>query len=157
MAAALGWITTALGSFAFFILHLYSAVGGLTVDVDHGHAHDHGGESYAPLADHNSAMTWEVTAFLIWAIVPIVITLAFRARGAAWAALVIGGLFALGNVGDGINHAVSESAPAPFVLALLAVGVPGVLAVLASLRWARADAVIEQADAEAEELVSAAR
>ena len=144
LLAALAWVTVALGSFAFFIQHLFTAIGGLTVDVDHGHTHDHGGETYAALADHNSSMSWQIAVFLLWALVPIILTLVSGSRAAAWTAMILGGLFVLGNVFDGFAHAVSDGAPAPAVVAVLGVGLPGVLGVLASLRWAKSAAVVDE-------------
>ena len=152
LLAAVAWALTALGSLVFAVVHLFAAIGGLVAEA--GHDHEHGGhghlEAYAELAEPNSGFAWMVAVIYSLSIVPALLPLVLRGRPAAIATLAIGGLLALGSVVDGFNHGLVEGAVPALLTALVAVGLPGAVAVVATIRWIRAAAPSRPSPATAE-------
>lgn len=132
-------LITFLGSLVFAIAHLMHYVGALAEGLEHaGHDHGHSHlDSLVGLADGNGAMMWMVVAFyLVGLVAPVAAALSGR-RAALIVALVVGGLFALLNVVDGVLHAVGDGAMPLLVSALIGVGVPGTIAATATVRALR--------------------
>ncbi|MFT3899328.1 MAG: hypothetical protein QM728_03665 [Gordonia sp. (in: high G+C Gram-positive bacteria)] len=153
--AAFAWVLTALGIFAFAVVHLFSAVGELAAgDSDHHHTHDHAHtddghlDAYSVLTNPNSAMAWFIAFVYTLTIVPPLLALLFRSRAAGIVALIAGGFLVLGNVADGFTHAIDDKAAAPLLVALIAVGLPGFVALRETVRWIKeATTAVDSLDA----------
>ncbi|MFT4201384.1 hypothetical protein [Gordonia sp. (in: high G+C Gram-positive bacteria)] len=151
LAAALAWAVTAIGIMAFAVVHLFSSVGELAAgDSSHQHGHDHAHtddghlDAFAELTNPNSGMAWFVAFVYTLSVVPPLLALAFKARAAGIAALVAGAFLVLGNIADGCTHALDDKAAAPLLVALIAIGLPGLLAAALTVRWIREAGVAEE-------------
>ncbi|MFT3662385.1 MAG: hypothetical protein QM809_13660 [Gordonia sp. (in: high G+C Gram-positive bacteria)] len=78
-----------------------------------------------------------MAVFYLAALIPVFLTLVSGSRGAAWAALAVGGPVTLANVFDGLTHGIADGDVVPVITAFAGVGVPGALAIVATLAWAR--------------------
>lgn len=136
--AALAWLATFAGALIFAIVHLFGYLGVLAAQAGdgHDHGHDHGGE-LAGLDDPNSAMSWMIAVFYLAGLVPIVAALLSGRRPAAVVALAVGALFVIGNIADGLAHGIADGSAPSLVTAVLGVGAPGALALVATWRWLR--------------------
>lgn len=140
---------TALGATLFIVFHTYVYLGMLAASSsgEHSHDHDHGhgaGESghghlenLVALTDASSASTWQFAIFFALLIVPTALTLLARGRVLAGVALVTALIMTALNLVDGFIHGLTEGAWAATVLALVAVGFPGVLAAISHVAWLR--------------------
>jgi hypothetical protein len=136
--AALAWVAVALGQAAFMVVHLFHYIGGLAAEAEsaahggHDHDHDHLQEVLA-LAE--PGMMWMVLAWSVLTLAPAVIVLLGAGRGAALTTLIVGALGVVGGVIDGILHAVSDGDVVSAAAGIVLVGVPGAIAILATLAW----------------------
>ena len=114
-------------------MHVFIFFGALA--ADDGHGHEHAGE-LAAFADPGTL--WLTALFYALSVLPAVAILAIRGRAGLWIALVLGGLFTLLNLVDGVNHGVADGSWQGLVAVLLAVAIPGVLAFVENVRLLRA-------------------
>lgn len=142
---------TALGATLFIVFHTYVYLGMLAAGSsgehshDHDHAHDHGAgesghghlENLVALTDTSSASTWQFAIFFALLIVPTALSLLARRRALAGVALVTALIMAALNLVDGFIHGFTDGAWAATVLALVAVGLPAVLAAISHVAWLR--------------------
>ncbi|MBX9471547.1 hypothetical protein [Microcella sp.] len=140
---------TALGATLFIVFHTYVYLGMLAAGASGGHDHDHDHdhvadehghghlENLVALTDVSSASTWQFVIFFALLVVPTALTLIARGRFVAGIAFVTALIMATLNVVDGFIHGAAEGAWAATILALVAVGLPAVLAAMSHVAWLR--------------------
>ncbi|MFV0535035.1 MAG: hypothetical protein ACK5MR_15470 [Cumulibacter sp.] len=134
----LAWVVVAIGTIAFHLAHLYSAIGLVVASAgethDHEHDHDHGHdhlEAYAAYGEANSGEAWLLTAIVACMALAPLIVLVWRSRIAGVVTIVVGGLAAVGMLLDGFGHGLSAS----LGLALAAIALPLIVAIIVTVRW----------------------